>query len=273
MRNTEAISGRSARAAGLLLDDRRQDQRFVRVLERQVRRAARPRRVEPRAHQPVGAGEQRGVGRAVHEEVGVGKEPALRARALGAEPAQQLGVGQVDAASSAIAGSSGSARFRSAKVAPSTTVSDVCSASPCVSLSRSRGQRDAGVDLVVAGLDRAVDAAQAGERHQRQLAGHDAGRRPARARPGAGSRRRGPRTRTATTAAAAAARATTTRRRRPPRASTASATEHGEQPAAGGGTDAADDRRFGTARKGVAGGTAKSRAGRDAANSARAAGL
>ena len=60
--------------------------------------------------------------------------------------------------------------FSSANVEPSTIVSADCVTSPCVSLASSAGSVMPVGDLVVACLDRAIDAFEPGERDQRPVA-------------------------------------------------------------------------------------------------------
>ncbi len=84
------------------------------------------------------AREERHVARARREEVGVGKELALGMRGVDAELREEFGRGR----SSRLFVTSRLSRnvlTKSANVAPSTTVSEVCVTSPCVSFDKSCG--------------------------------------------------------------------------------------------------------------------------------------
>ena len=117
------------------------------------------------------AREQRDVRRAGGEEIGVGKEPALGFVARRAQPAPSA---PRPAASSTVLPTSGLAAQRTLELGERRAFDDrrttLCVTSPCVSLASRLRQRDARRDFVVAGLDRAIDAAHARKRDQRPVA-------------------------------------------------------------------------------------------------------
>ena len=164
--NTDATSGRSTPRPGLLLDDRRQHQRLVRRAQRQVRLPPRPCRREPVVERAIRALQQREIAASPGHEIGVREEQSFRVGLGRADARKQFGVGKPGRRV-------GEFRIpvqRLAQLRERRAFDDrhrrLQDVALCQLVEQSR-ERDAALDLVTAGLDRAIGALDARERHQR----------------------------------------------------------------------------------------------------------
>ena len=162
--NTDAISGRSTGATGFLFHDRREDQRLVRRRERQAGRArcshaAASRSVIAscaRAAATPGRCCRRRRNRCPGRTGPSAPCPGAPSRAISSASGRSSTV----FLTSALVAQRALARRRTSSLRRSRATS--ASTSPCVSFAEQLRQRDPGVDLVAAGLDRAVHAAARG---------------------------------------------------------------------------------------------------------------